>query len=92
MPDILPGQVRSPNVTPTQIPDLSETVPIRPPSFCTGCPERPIFAAMKLIEQDLGKHQITGDIGCHLFATLATIRNWRLNNGLWSWTCFKCSV
>ena len=70
MPDILPGQVRSPNVTPTQIPDLSETVPIRPPSFCTGCPERPIFAAMKLIEQDLGKHQITGDIGCHLFATL----------------------
>ena len=70
LPDILPGQVRSPNVTPTQIPDLSETVPIRPPSFCTGCPERPIFAAMKLIEQDLGKHQITGDIGCHLFATL----------------------
>jgi len=70
MPDILPGQVRSPNVSPTQIPDLSETVPIRPPSFCTGCPERPIFAAMKLIEQDLGKHQITGDIGCHLFATL----------------------
>lgn len=70
MPDILPGQVRSPNVTPTQIPDLSETVPIRPPSFCTGCPERPIFAAMKLIEKDLGKHQITGDIGCHLFATL----------------------
>ena len=70
MPDILPGQVRSPNVTPTQIPDLSETVPFRPPSFCTGCPERPIFAAMKLIEQDLGKHQITGDIGCHLFATL----------------------
>ena len=70
VPDILPGQVRSPNVTPTQIPDLSETVPIRPPSFCTGCPERPIFAAMKLIEQDLGKHQITGDIGCHLFATL----------------------
>src|SRR5262249_22514105 len=21
----------------------------RPPSFCTGCPERPIFAAMKLV-------------------------------------------
>jgi indolepyruvate ferredoxin oxidoreductase alpha subunit len=23
----------------------------RPPSFCTGCPERPIFAAMKLVER-----------------------------------------
>jgi len=70
LPDILPGQVRSPNATPPQIPNLTETVPIRPPSFCTGCPERPIFAAMKLVEKDLGKHQITGDIGCHLFASL----------------------
>ncbi len=26
----------------------------RPPSFCTGCPERPIFAAMKLVERELG--------------------------------------
>ena len=70
LPDILLGQVRSPNATPPQIPNLTETVPIRPPSFCTGCPERPIFAAMKLVEKDLGKHQITGDIGCHLFASL----------------------
>jgi indolepyruvate ferredoxin oxidoreductase alpha subunit len=42
-------------------------VPIRPPGFCTGCPERPIFAAMKLVEKELGKHQISADIGCHLF-------------------------
>ncbi len=52
------------------VPDLSKTVPIRPPGFCTGCPERPIFAAMKLVEKELGKHQIAGDIGCHLFAAL----------------------
>jgi len=70
LPDILPGQIRSPNAIPPKIPNLTETVPIRPPSFCTGCPERPIFAAMKLVEKDLGKHQITGDIGCHLFASL----------------------
>jgi indolepyruvate ferredoxin oxidoreductase alpha subunit len=25
---------------------------------------------MKLVEQELGKHQITGDIGCHLFGSL----------------------
>jgi len=69
-PTLLPGQVRAPNAPPPDIPDLSQTVPLRPPGFCTGCPERPIFAAMKLVEQELGKHQITGDIGCHLFASL----------------------
>lgn len=69
-PQLLPGQVIAPNAPPPEMPDLSQTVPIRPPGFCTGCPERPIFAAMKLVEQELGKHQITGDIGCHLFAAL----------------------
>lgn len=69
-PELLPGQVRAPNAPLPRIPDLSKTVPIRPPGFCTGCPERPIFAAMKLVEQELGAHQITGDIGCHLFASL----------------------
>ena len=47
---------------------LATTVPARPPSFCTGCPERPIFSAMTLIQQELGPHHIAGDIGCHLFA------------------------
>ncbi len=69
-PDLLPGQVRAPNQDAPAIPDLSKTVPTRPPGFCTGCPERPIFAGMKLVEQELGKSQITGDIGCHLFGSL----------------------
>ena len=69
-PQMLPGQVRAPNYDGPAIPDLSKTVPIRPPGFCTGCPERPIFAAMKLVEKELGKHQISADIGCHLFAAL----------------------
>ncbi|MCC8381258.1 indolepyruvate ferredoxin oxidoreductase subunit alpha [Xenorhabdus sp. PB30.3] len=42
----------------------------RPPGFCTGCPERPIFTAMKLLERELGQHHISADIGCHLFAIL----------------------
>jgi len=42
----------------------------RPPGFCTGCPERPIFAAMKLVERELGEHHISADIGCHLFSIL----------------------
>jgi indolepyruvate ferredoxin oxidoreductase alpha subunit len=70
MPNLLPSHILAPNAKPLKIPDLTKTVPIRPPGFCTGCPERPIFAAMKLVENELGKHQITGDIGCHLFATL----------------------
>jgi indolepyruvate ferredoxin oxidoreductase alpha subunit len=49
---------------------LAEVVPQRPPGFCIGCPERPIFAAMKLVEQELGEHHISADIGCHLFSIL----------------------
>lgn len=70
--DLLPAQTRAPN-TPKdldQVPDLSKVVPIRPPGFCTGCPERPIFAAMKLVEEELGQHQVAGDIGCHLFSIM----------------------
>ncbi len=69
-PGLLPAQVLAPNSPPPAVPDLSKTVPIRPPGFCTGCPERPIFAAMKLVQKDLGEHQISADIGCHLFASL----------------------
>jgi indolepyruvate ferredoxin oxidoreductase, alpha subunit len=69
-PDLLPGQMRAPNQPAPALPDLSQTVPIRPPGFCTGCPERPIFAALKLVQQELGEHQISADIGCHLFASL----------------------
>jgi indolepyruvate ferredoxin oxidoreductase, alpha subunit len=49
---------------------LATAVPQRPPGFCIGCPERPIFAAMKLVEQELGQHHISADIGCHLFSIL----------------------
>ncbi|MFN3644360.1 MAG: thiamine pyrophosphate-dependent enzyme [Gemmobacter sp.] len=69
-PQLLPGQVVAPNAPKPPIPDLTKTVPIRPPGFCTGCPERPIFAAMKLVERELGQHQISADIGCHLFGAL----------------------
>ncbi|MCV0396573.1 MAG: indolepyruvate ferredoxin oxidoreductase subunit alpha [Rhizobiaceae bacterium] len=70
--DILPARHRAPNRNEDRIdvPDLSKVVPPRPPGFCTGCPERPIFAAMKLVEGELGKHQIAADIGCHLFSIM----------------------
>jgi indolepyruvate ferredoxin oxidoreductase alpha subunit len=49
---------------------LAADVHARPPGFCTGCPERPIFSAMKLVERELGTHHISADIGCHLFSIL----------------------
>ena len=49
---------------------LAEVVQGRPPGFCTGCPERPIFSAMKLVERELGPQHISADIGCHLFSIL----------------------
>ena len=47
---------------------LAKVVPPRPPSFCTGCPERPIFSALTLVQKELGEHHIAADIGCHLFS------------------------
>ena len=44
-------------------------LPPRPPQFCTGCPERPVFSALKLIQSEVGKVHIAADIGCHAFAT-----------------------
>ena len=49
---------------------LTDSVHARPPGFCTGCPERPIFSAMKLVERELGAHHVSADIGCHLFSIL----------------------
>jgi indolepyruvate ferredoxin oxidoreductase alpha subunit len=49
---------------------VQDQVHPRPPSFCTGCPERPIFSAMKLVQRELGEHHVSCDIGCHLFSIL----------------------
>ena len=49
--------------------ELGGAVPPRPPNFCIGCPERPVFAALKLVEQQIGRVHVAADIGCHSFAT-----------------------
>ncbi|HSV57672.1 MAG TPA: indolepyruvate ferredoxin oxidoreductase subunit alpha [Variovorax sp.] len=54
----------------TAVAPIEESVHARPPGFCTGCPERPIFSAMKLVERELGPHHVSADIGCHLFSIL----------------------
>jgi len=74
IPDVLSPAVRATNAPPAleekHAKALAEVVPQRPPGFCTGCPERPIFAAMKLVEREMGEHHIAADIGCHLFSIM----------------------
>ncbi len=48
----------------------ASALPPRPPGFCTGCPERPVFSALKLLQQEIGRLHISSDIGCNTFATL----------------------
>ena len=49
---------------------IGKPVPPRFPTFCTGCPERPVFSAIRLLQQDIGEIHVSADIGCHSFATL----------------------
>jgi indolepyruvate ferredoxin oxidoreductase alpha subunit len=49
---------------------LRTPLPKRPPAFCTGCPERPVFSALKIAQRELGETHVAADIGCHAFATL----------------------
>ena len=64
-PAAMPGNPRA-----FAIQAAADEVQPRPPSFCTGCPERPIFTAIKLLERELGPHHVSCDIGCHLFSIL----------------------
>src|SRR5262249_24550707 len=53
---------------------LPDPVAKRPPSFCTGWPERPLFSAMKILKaQDpsIGDTHVAHDIGCSTFSSQA---------------------
>ncbi len=64
-PERAPAEVEKPTpALPTS------AVPQRPAGFCTGCPERPIFSAMKLVQKEMGAFHVSADIGCHLFSIL----------------------
>ena len=76
LPDVVahqPALLRDPDdpTSPTAPRVSSEVISPRPPGLCTGCPERPIFSGLKLAERETGKHHVSADIGCHLFAVNA---------------------
>jgi indolepyruvate ferredoxin oxidoreductase alpha subunit len=54
----------------TPLSDLKKAVPARPSGLCIGCPERPLFSSIKLLQRELGPINISADIGCHSFSTL----------------------
>ena len=67
------GAAQAPRVAETPLMPaarLAALVPPRPSGLCTGCPERPFFAAMKILQRETGPLHISADIGCHSFATL----------------------
>ena len=49
--------------------DGGQPLPARPPGMCIGCPERPVFSALKIAQQQVGDVHVAGDIGCHALAT-----------------------
>ncbi len=49
---------------------LPGPMPPRPPSFCVGCPERPVIAALKLIQAERGPLHVSLDIGCSTLGSL----------------------
>jgi indolepyruvate ferredoxin oxidoreductase alpha subunit len=60
--------------TPVSDEDISRLMaelPPRPAGLCTGCPERPLFSAIKQLQEEMGPFHISSDIGCHSFATAA---------------------
>lgn len=52
------------------IQELEGFVPPRPPGLCTGCPERPVFTSLKMLQEEMGDFHVSADIGCHLFSIL----------------------
>jgi indolepyruvate ferredoxin oxidoreductase, alpha subunit len=66
----LAAAMAAPMAAPAPTIPLDVVMPPRPPGFCTGCPERPLFTALKLLEQERGPLHISMDIGCNTFATL----------------------
>ena len=61
-----------------EITDANEAVmpfdrplPMRDSTFCTGCPERPVFSALKIAQREFGPIHVSSDIGCHTFSVFA---------------------
>ncbi|MFO1218068.1 MAG: indolepyruvate ferredoxin oxidoreductase subunit alpha [Burkholderiaceae bacterium] len=69
-PPVRAPKTEPPNAAAGPAAALDAVLPRRLPGLCVGCPERPIFSSLKLVEQETGRHHVSADIGCHLFSIL----------------------
>ena len=46
----------------------NQPLPVHDSTFCTGCPERPVFSALKIAKREFGPIHVSSDIGCHTFS------------------------
>jgi indolepyruvate ferredoxin oxidoreductase alpha subunit len=61
-------RVYAPAFKPRQ--ETQHPLPQRPPLFCAGCPERPVFSAIKLFQKTHNiEFEYAGDISCAVLAT-----------------------
>ena len=86
-PELLRNQPPIPDPAPIlaheKVKALAKTVPPRPPGFCIGCPERPIFAAMKMVEKELGSASHLGRHRLPSFLDPAALQPRHDDDGLW---------
>ncbi|HEV7264426.1 MAG TPA: hypothetical protein VGN83_05840 [Falsiroseomonas sp.] len=54
---------------------IGAPLPARPPGFCTGCPERPVFAAMKLVQKELGQVHVAAGYRLPLLRDAAALQH-----------------
>lgn len=47
---------------------FTETIPVRPPVLCSGCPHRGLFYALKKLDV-----MVSGDIGCYTLGAIAPL-------------------
>jgi indolepyruvate ferredoxin oxidoreductase alpha subunit len=71
-PELLPSASEPPAQLAARRAVQAAAAQVRPrlPTFCVGCPGRPVFTALKLASRELGEFHVACDVGCHLHSTL----------------------
>ena len=54
-------------------------LPPRPPTFCTGCPERPVFSAIKLAQREIGP-RISAPISAATASRRSRLSTWAIRS------------
>jgi indolepyruvate ferredoxin oxidoreductase, alpha subunit len=71
-PELLPPEAQRPDELAARRASQAAAAHVRPrpPTFCAGCPGRPVFTAVKLTAREMGDLHVSCDVGCHLHSTL----------------------